>query len=104
MTDSELGLNPRIWRVVAAIPQGRVATYGQVAQKAGLPGAARRVGHALSGLPHNTLIPWHRVVNAQGRISLPEGSKSHATQRNRLAREGIPFSPTGTINLHRYGW
>jgi methylated-DNA-protein-cysteine methyltransferase-like protein len=104
MTDSESGLNQCIWQVVAAIPPGRVATYGQVAQKAGLPRAARRVGYALRGLPSNTRIPWHRVVNAQGRISLPEGSESNATQRGRLEREGIPFSPSGTINLHLYGW
>jgi methylated-DNA-protein-cysteine methyltransferase-like protein len=104
MTDSEVGLNQHIWQVVAAIPPGRVATYGQVAQKAGLPRAARRVGYALRGLPNSTRIPWHRVVNAQGRISLPEGSKPHATQRDRLEREGVAFSPTGTINLHRYGW
>ena len=104
MTDSESGLNQCIWQVVAAIPSGRVATYGQVAEKAGLPRAARRVGYALRVLPNNTRIPWHRVVNAQGRLSLPEGSKSYSTQRNRLEREGIAFSPTGTINLHRYGW
>ena len=104
MTDSEFGLNQRIWQVVAAIPPGRVATYGQVAKNAGLPRAARRVGHALRRLPNNTRIPWHRVVNAQGRISLPEGSTPYATQRGRLEREGIAFSPTGTINLRRYGW
>jgi methylated-DNA-protein-cysteine methyltransferase-like protein len=104
MTDSEVGLNQHIWQVVAAIPPGRVATYGQVAEKAGLPRAARRVGYALRGLPNSTRIPWHRVVNAQGRISLREGSKPHSTQRDRLEREGIVFSPTGTINLHRYGW
>jgi methylated-DNA-protein-cysteine methyltransferase-like protein len=104
MTDSELGLNHYIWQVVAAIPPGRVATYGQVAQKAGLPRAARRVGYALRGLPNNTRIPWHRVVNAQGRISLPEGSNPHATQRDRLEREGVEFSATGTIDLRRYSW
>lgn len=104
MTDSELGLNQRIWQVVSAIPPGRVATYGQVADKSGLPRAARRVGYALRGLPDNTRIPWHRVVNAQGRISLPHGSKAHSTQRDRLEREGIAFSPAGTINLRQYGW
>jgi methylated-DNA-protein-cysteine methyltransferase-like protein len=97
-------MNQCIWQVVAAIPPGRVATYGQVAEKAGLSRAARRVGYALRGLPNNTRIPWHRVVNAQGRISLPEGSKPYATQRDRLEREGVVFSATGTIDLRHQGW
>ncbi len=97
-------MNQCIWQVVAAIPPGRVATYGQVAEKAGLSRAARRVGYALRGLPNNTRIPWHRVVNAQGRISLPEGSKPYATQRDRLEREGVEFSATGTIDMRHHGW
>jgi methylated-DNA-protein-cysteine methyltransferase-like protein len=104
VTDHDLGFNQRIWQVVAAIPPGRVATYGQVAHKAGMARAARRVGQALRGLPANTRIPWHRVVNAQGRISLPEGSGSHAIQRDRLEQEGVPFSIRGKIDLHQYGW
>ncbi len=98
------GNNQRIWQVVAAIPPGKVATYGQVAQKAGLARAARRVGNALRGLPDKTRIPWHRVVNAQGRISLPEGSDSHVVQRDRLEQEGVQFSIGGKINLREYGW
>lgn len=104
MTDLDASTNQRIWQVVAAIPPGRVATYGGVAQKAGIARAARRVGHALRGLPANTRIPWHRVVNAQGRISLPAGSPSHAMQRDRLQQEGIEFRPNGTIDLRRYSW
>ncbi|MBK6738975.1 MAG: MGMT family protein [Haliea sp.] len=104
MTDRESSINQCIWQVVAAIPPGRVATYGQVAEKAGLSRAARRVGYALRGLPNDTRIPWHRVVNAQGRISLPEGSQPHATQRDRLEREGVEFSATGTIDLRHHGW
>ncbi len=91
MTNYELDTNHRIWQVVAAIPKGKVSTYGVVAQKAGMYRAARRVGHALRGLPANTRIPWHRVVNAQGRISLPEGSVAHDTQKGRLENEGIPL-------------
>jgi methylated-DNA-protein-cysteine methyltransferase-like protein len=104
VTDHDLGFNQRIWQVVAAIPPGRVATYGQVAHKAGMARAARRVGQALRGLPANTRIPWHRVVNAQGHISLPEGSGSHAIQRDRLEQEGVPFSIRGKIDLRQYGW
>jgi methylated-DNA-protein-cysteine methyltransferase related protein len=104
MTDQGPGLNQRIWQVVAAIPPGKVATYGEVAQKAGLARAARRVGQALRGLPSNTRIPWHRVVNAQGAISLPDGSDSHRTQRERLEQEGILFSTRGRIDLSQYRW
>lgn len=104
MTDYELDINHRIWQVVAAIPRGNVSTYGGVAQKAGIPRAARRVGLALRGLPANTRIPWHRVVNAQGRISLPDGSIPHNTQRDRLEKEGIRFRTNGTIDLRQYEW
>jgi methylated-DNA-protein-cysteine methyltransferase-like protein len=104
MTNYEPDINHRIWQVVASIPEGKVATYGGVAQRAGLSRAARRVGQALRGLPTNTRIPWHRVVNAQGRISLPEGSASHNTQRSRLESEGISFSKNGKIDLKHDGW
>ena len=104
MTDPAPGLNQRIWQVVAAIPRGKVATYGEVAQKAGLARAARRVGQALRGLPSDTGIPWHRVVNAQGRISLPESSDSHRIQRERLEQEGIVFSTRARIDLSQYRW
>jgi len=104
MTDYELDINHRIWRVVASIPKGNVSTYGMVAQKAGIHRAARRVGHALRGLPANTRIPWHRVVNAQGRISLPEDSVAHDIQKGRLENEGIRFKTNGTIDLRQYGW
>ena len=84
---SEIDL--QIWQVVALIPAGKVATYGDVARMAGLPGAARRVGAALRRLPEDSRIPWHRVINAQGRISLPEGSVSRLIQREQLQAEGM---------------
>jgi methylated-DNA-protein-cysteine methyltransferase-like protein len=104
MKHFELDTNHRIWQVVAAIPKGKVATYGDVAQKAGMARAARRVGRALRELPGNSKIPWHRVVNVQGRISLPEGSAPHNTQRNRLEKEGVVFKTNGSIDLRSYGW
>ena len=97
-------IDQRIWQVVALIPPGRVATYGEVARQAGLPGAARRVGRALRTLPAGTRIPWHRVINAGGRLSLPAGGASHRTQRKRLEREGIAFRANGSIDLRRFGW
>ncbi|HET7226725.1 MAG TPA: MGMT family protein [Candidatus Eisenbacteria bacterium] len=87
--------------VVARIPKGRVASYGQVARIAGA--GARHVGYALHAAP-GELVPWHRVVNARGAISLPPGSASAVTQRLRLEREGVRFGPGGRIDLARFGW
>ena len=104
MSGNEPDINHRIWQVVAAIPAGKVATYGGVAQNAGLARAARRVGMALRGLPADTRIPWHRVINAQGRISLPPGSDSHKSQKERLEQEGVCFGVNGSIDLKEFGW
>ncbi len=98
----EPDINERIWQVVALIPSGKVATYGDVAAQAGLPGAARRVGRALKILPSGTRIPWHRVVNGQGRLSLPDDSVSKYTQRERLEAEGVVFRKNSSIDLSRY--
>lgn len=100
----EPDIDHRIWQVVALIPRGRVATYGDVASKAGLPGAARRVGRALNNLPADTRIPWHRVINARGRLSLPERSAGQYTQRERLESEGVVFRANHSIDLDKYRW
>lgn len=97
-------INHRIWQAVADIPAGKVSTYGAVARSAGLGGAARRVGAALRGLPNDTRIPWHRVINAQGKISLAPGSDAYARQRSRLEREGIRFTSSGRVDLKKQGW
>jgi methylated-DNA-protein-cysteine methyltransferase-like protein len=93
----------RILAVVDSIPRGRVATYGQVAREAGLARRARLVGRILAQLPSGSSLPWHRVVNASGRISLRSGSGA-ALQRRRLAREGVRFTPAGRIDLGRFRW
>lgn len=92
-----------IYAVVARIPKGRVATYGQVALLAGLPRRARHVGYALSALTDKS-IPWHRVVNAGGEIILRSGGDGAEVQRMRLEREGITFDRRGRIDLRRYQW
>ena len=84
------GPEERIWQAVAAIPKGKVASYGQVAALAGMPSHARLVGRVLAQLPEGTRLPWHRVVNASLRISLPEGPSARL-QRQRLQREGVAF-------------
>ena len=94
-----------IYAVVARIPAGSVATYGQVARLAGLPGRARLVGYALSALRGRSGIPWHRVVNAQGRISPRSGgSEADEEQRLRLEHEGVGFAACGRIALERFLW
>lgn len=92
----------RIWQAVREIPRGRVATYGQIAEAAGLPRQARQAGYALHALPQDTDVPWHRVVNAQGKLSFPPRSKAYREQRSRLEAEGVVFI-SGRINLQRYG-
>jgi methylated-DNA-protein-cysteine methyltransferase-like protein len=94
----------RIYRVVKHIPKGRVATYGIVARLAGRPGAARTVGWALSALPDDNDVPWWRVINAAGRISLSAVDHGAVVQRALLLREGVKFAPGGAVNLTLYGW
>jgi len=94
----------RIYGVVARIPRGRVATYGQVAALAGLPRQARLVGYALNVLPPGTRVPWHRVVNAKGQVSLRSSGLDHeGLQTQLLEREGVKFV-AGTISLQRFRW
>ncbi len=95
----------RIYAVVSLIPRGRVATYGQVARIAGLPGHARLVGYALSALGEGSRIPWHRVVNARGEISLRgDGGPAGMVQRLRLQRERVRFDRLGRIRLDVFRW
>lgn len=92
-----------IWRVVAAIPPGRVCTYGEVARLAGLPRRARLVGTALGKAPDRLALPWHRVIAAGGRIALPKGSAGHRTQVRLLKAEGVPVA-AGRVRLDAHGW
>ena len=95
----------RIYAAVRRIPRGKVTTYGAVARIAGLRGQARLVGYALSALRDGTGVPWHRVINAQGRLSLERvGSSSGLTQRLRLEREGIRVDAAGRVSLAKFGW
>jgi methylated-DNA-protein-cysteine methyltransferase-like protein len=94
----------RIYHVVRRIPPGRVATYGQIAKLAGLPGHARQVGYALHALDTASPVPWHRVINAKGRISLRSKSGPDLEQRMRLEAEGVRFDAGGRVRLDEYGW
>ena len=93
----------RIYAVVRRIPEGRVATYGQVAAMAGLPGHARQVGYALHALDDDS-VPWQRVINAQGRVSPRAEPGWEGFQRHLLESEGVVFSERGVVDLKRYRW
>ncbi|HTR76812.1 MAG TPA: MGMT family protein [Gemmatimonadaceae bacterium] len=93
-----------IYRVVRRIPLGRVTTYGTIATLAGIPNQARLVGYALSALPGESSVPWHRVVNATGRVSISDSKGGATTQLLRLACEGVDVDALGRIDLGVYGW
>ena len=93
----------RIYTAVATIPSGRVATYGQIGMLAGLPRSGRLVGRTLKNLPNDSNLPWHRVINASGRISLPLDSESFKRQKARLQEEGL-IVKGNRISLAQYQW
>lgn len=90
--------------LVKKIPRGRVATYGQIATLAGHPRNARQVGSILKSQPEGTSVPWHRVVNAQGRVSARSNSVTEGLQRFLLTSESVELSDAGGIDLKKYQW
>jgi methylated-DNA-protein-cysteine methyltransferase-like protein len=86
-----------IYRAVRKVPRGRVASYGQIAELAGLEGHARQVGYALHALPDGSGVPWHRVINAKGEISPRSAGDSHELQRMLLEAEGVKFDKRGRV-------
>jgi methylated-DNA-protein-cysteine methyltransferase-like protein len=93
-----------VYAVVRRIPRGKVATYGQISRLAGLGGDARQVGYALHALPSGSRVPWHRVINSRGGISLHPRGGVDVTQRLMLEKEGVRFNAAGRTDLKRYGW
>ena len=91
----------RIYQLVAEIPPGKVATYGQIALIAG-DCTARMVGYAMAAA--TDAIPWHRVINAQGKISPRADGGGAVMQQARLEEEGVVFGPDGKVNLRAYRW
>ena len=94
----------RIYAMVRRIPQGRVATYGQVAALAGMAGRARQVGYALHALPEGSPVPWHRVINARGEVSPRAEPGWEGYQRFLLEEEDVDFDLAGRVDLERFGW
>ena len=93
----------RIWNTVERIPKGRVSTYGTIARLAGCGEHARLVGYALHALPDGSPVPWHRVINARGRISFPPGSAAAVRQKRALAAEGVK-TRSGRTDFELYLW
>ena len=93
-----------IYKMIQKIPKGRVATYGQIARLAGIPGGPRRVGYALRILPDNKNVPWHRVVNARGEISRRWREDCMDLQYDLLRNEGIVLDDQSRIPLNRFQW
>jgi methylated-DNA-protein-cysteine methyltransferase related protein len=90
-----------VYRLVKLIPRGRVTTYGELAKSLLLPGGARAVGYAMAATPNGRGIPWHRVIGAGGKVTMPE---PHASlQRRLLASEGVPIAGT-RIDMKLYAW
>lgn len=92
-----------LYAALAQIPSGRVISYGELARLAGLGRAARWVGQMLGRLPEGTQLPWHRVIGAGGRLSLPPDSPAGLEQRARLRAEGV-YLEGSRVDLRRYGW
>ncbi|MCX7669150.1 MAG: methylated-DNA--[protein]-cysteine S-methyltransferase [Anaerolineae bacterium] len=96
----------RVYRLVCQIPAGKVASYGQIAALLGHPQAARTVGWALNALngAQAVAVPWHRVINSAGRISIARADLSAALQRALLEAEGVEFDARGYVDMQRFGW
>jgi len=92
-----------ILRVIRAIPCGCVASYGEIAERAGSPRRARLVGRILRDSPDSAALPWHRVLRSDGRLAFPAGSRSFREQVRRLAGEGV-LVVGGRVDLERHGW
>ncbi|MFP5107210.1 MGMT family protein [Neobacillus sp. C211] len=89
--------------IIRSIPEGKVATYGQIAGLAGSPRAARQVVRALHSMSKRHRLPWHRVINAKGQIALLD-DESYNEQRLSLEAEGVEIGLNGVIDLERYQW
>jgi methylated-DNA-protein-cysteine methyltransferase related protein len=92
-----------IRRMIAAIPRGRVSSYGEVADRVGLPRRARLVARVLRETPDEAALPWFRVLRADGRIAFPPGSRGFREQARRLGAEGVPVR-NGRVELALHGW
>lgn len=94
----------RVYAMVRRVPRGRVASYGDIAALVGAPRAARGVGAALQSLENDRDVPWWRVVNRHGQLSIPADHGLRALQRTLLERERVRFTAAGAVDLERHHW
>ncbi|HET9440421.1 MAG TPA: methylated-DNA--[protein]-cysteine S-methyltransferase [Longimicrobiales bacterium] len=94
----------QVYGVVRKCPRGKIVSYGGVAAMLGQPRSARAVGRALNALPDDTDIPWWRVVNSRGEVSIRGVEQGESLQRSLLEREGVKFDGAGRISWKRFGW
>jgi methylated-DNA-protein-cysteine methyltransferase-like protein len=99
-----LGFFEQVYRLVRLVPPGKVVSYGAIARMLGQPHAARTVGWAMHSLPEGSDVPWHRVINSQGRISSGGRGYGADLQRAMLEAEGIVFDERGSVDWDRFGW
>jgi len=97
-------LYTRFYEIISQIPQGKVATYGQIATLAGYPNYARQVGYALNAVPDDVDVPWYRVINSKGMISIKKGGGYENVQRLLLEAEGVIFDSQDRVTLSEYQW
>ena len=101
-TRMEDSIYDRIYELVKKIPPGRVASYGRIARMVGC--GPRQVGYAMATVPYDQQIPWHRVINSQGKISSRGEGGGETEQHQRLVQEGVTFNRSGRIDFERFGW
>ena len=93
----------QLYQTIAAIPSGKVASYGQLATLAGQTGAARWVGWCLRHLPKDSSLPWHRIITASGKLAFPPATKSYLRQREKLEKEGVQLH-NHKVSMKRFQW
>jgi methylated-DNA-protein-cysteine methyltransferase-like protein len=93
----------RIWSAIRDIPEGKVASYGQIAELAGVPRGARQVGYALKHVPDSLAVPWHRVIRSSGQLAFDRNSRAYRRQAGLLASENVPVLK-GRVNMKKYRW
>ena len=103
MKGQDSSLKELIWQVVATIPRGHVATYGQIARLCGYPSHARYVGTTMKNLPHGSTLTWHRILRSTGELAFPVGSAPYKRQRVLLEKEKVAFKD-GKVPLKQYRW
>jgi len=100
----EPSLYEQVYDMVCSVPEGKVASYGQIARLIGRPRHARQVGYALAALPEEHEVPWHRIVNSKGEVSPRSKAGYEDYQRILLEEEGVEFNPAGRIYLKQFLW